>query len=269
MSAELLELRELAAALALDAGRHAREKRRALGPGRRVAHETKSSAVDPVTEFDRDAEAWIVERLRTVRPDDSIVGEEGASHSGSSDLAWHVDPIDGTVNFVYDLPFWSTSVAVVRNGVPIAGAVYAPVLDELYSAAAGCGATLNGDSISVSDATELAMSLIATGFSYDTASRKRQASEIGGLLPLVRDIRRSGSAALDLATVACGRIDGYYEEHLNSWDVAAGVLLVTEAGGVVTDRDGSELAVDTPAGVLVAPSEVHRSLLGALGPARF
>lgn len=252
------DLRALCADIAHEAGSFAHEQRRRLGAGSRAAHDTKSSDVDPVTEFDRATEELVVDRLRAERPDDSIIGEEGADHTGSSGLEWHIDPIDGTVNFVYDLPGWCTSVAVLRDGAPIAGAIYAPVVDELYTAALGEGATINGAPITVSGATDLATSLPATGFSYHLDEhRVEQAERIARILPRIRDIRRQGSAALDLAYVATGRVDAYFEEFVNSWDVAAGVLLVTEAGGTVTAFDGNALDVTAPAGVLAATPALH------------
>ena len=258
----LSELRSLCEQIARDAGAFAYEQRRRLGAGSRVAHDTKSSDVDPVTEFDRATEQLVVDRLRTARPDDSIVGEEGADHQGTSGFEWHVDPIDGTVNFVYDLPGWCTSIGVLRDGVPIAGAVYAPVVDELYSAALGHGATVNGVSLSVSGATELATSLAATGFSYHLDQRRvEQANRLARVLPRLRDIRRQGSAALDLAYVASGRVDAYFEEFVNSWDVAAGVLLVTEAGGTVTAFDGVAIDVSDPAGVMASTPALHDQFL--------
>ncbi len=259
------ELRELCGALARRAGAFAHESRQQLGAGARVAHTSKSSAVDPVTEFDRAAEAMIVERLRRDRPHDAIVGEEGANDQGSSSYEWHIDPIDGTVNYVYDLPGWCTSVAVLHQGEPVAAAVYAPVVDELYSAGKGLGVSVNDAPIEVSGASDLSMSLAATGFSYQLGEqRTRQARRLAELLPLVRDIRRQGSAALDLAYVASGRVDLYYEQFLNSWDIAAGVLLVTEAGGVVSAFDGSPLQVDSPAGVVACSPGLQSALLSAI-----
>lgn len=183
-------LRTLCDEIAHEAGSFAFRSRRQLGPGVRAAHATKSSAVDPVTEFDRLAEAMVVDRLRRERPDDSIVGEEGANHTGTSAYEWHIDPIDGTVNFVYDLPGWCTSIAVLRDGHPVAGAVYAPVVDELYSAALGGGTTINGVAVNVSGSTDLATSLAATGFSYHLdGHRQVQAARIARVPPTVRDIR--------------------------------------------------------------------------------
>ncbi len=252
------DLRSLATVLARRAGTLALDGRRGLGVDQPVAHDTKSTPTDPVTEFDRAAEAAIVETLRARRPDDSIVGEEGAGHEGSSGLEWHVDPIDGTVNFLYDLPAWCTSIAVVDEHGPLAGAVYVPVTDELFSAARGSGATRNGVPIRCSAASTLAMSLIGTGFNYAPATRERQARRLAALLAQVRDVRRYGSAALDLCMVACGRLDAYYEEYLNSWDLAAGVLIASEAGAVTSNfGDGP---ADPDATVAAAPA-IHRPLL--------
>jgi len=252
------ELRELAVDLATDAGRLAHDGRRRLGVGQPVAHDTKSTPTDPVTEFDRAAEALIVDTLRLRRPDDSIVGEEGADHAGSSGLVWHIDPIDGTANFVYDLPAWCTSVAVVDEHGPLAAAVFAPVTNELFAAARGSGATLNRTPIRCSDARNLATALIGTGFNYSPATRQSQAQRLVALLPQVRDVRRYGSAALDLCFVAAGRLDAYFEEYLNSWDLAAGVLIASEAGAITSNF--SDGPADTDAVVAAAPG-VHQALV--------
>ena len=254
-------LRELAAELATRAGSSAHDGRRRLGVGQPVEHDTKSTPTDPVTEFDRAAEKLIVDALQRRRPEDSIVGEEGAGHTGTSGLEWHIDPIDGTVNFVYDLPAWCTSVAVVDRHGPLAGAVYVPVTDELFSAARGAGATRNGMPIHCSTASDLTIALIGTGFNYSPDTRERQAARLATLLPRVRDMRRYGSAALDLCMVACGRIDAYFEEHLNSWDLAAGVLIAAEAGATTSNFAGGP--ADTDAVVAAAPL-LHRALLDLL-----
>lgn len=255
------ELVAIATQLARDAGRLAVDARRSLGVGRQVAHETKSSATDPVTEFDRASEALIVGELGRLRPADGIVGEEGSSRTGSSGIDWHIDPIDGTVNFVYDLPSWSVSVAAVDANGSLAGAVYAPVLDELFAATRGRGATLNGEPIACSEVDSLDMALVATGFNYQSETRARQAETVAKLLAEVRDIRRFGSAALDLSMVACGRVDAYFERYLNSWDLAAGGLIAAEAGATVTDFDGGA-PVDGSA--VVAPAVLHDRLLTTL-----
>lgn len=254
-------LRSLAAELATAAGALAHDGRRRLGVGQPVAHDTKSTPTDPVTEFDRAAETLIVDALRARRPDDSIVGEEGAEHAGSSGLEWHIDPIDGTANFVYDLPAWCTSVAVVDAHGPLAGAVFAPVTNELFSAARGAGATLNGAPTHCSAASTLATALIGTGFNYSPSVRESQARRLTSLLPRVRDMRRYGSAALDLCLVASGRLDAYFEEHLNSWDLAAGVLIASEAGAATSNFHGGPAGSD--ATVASAPG-IHDELLAIL-----
>jgi len=255
---ERSDLRTFAESLAVRAGDEALAGRRRLGIGQPVAHDTKSSPTDPVTEYDRAAERLIVEAIRQSRPDDAIVGEEGAAHSGTSGLHWHVDPIDGTANFVYDLPHWCTSIAVVDADGPLAGAVYAPVLGELFSAARGSGATLNGSPITCSAVGELSSALVGTGFSYSADRRALQGDRVARLVREVRDIRRLGSAAIDLCLVACGRVDAYYEEHLNSWDLAAGVLVAAEAGAITTDFAGGDAA---PAATVAAGPGIHSRLL--------
>ena len=217
----------------------------------------KSSITDLVTHCDRSAEKLIVDRIRAERPEDSIVGEEGASHIGSSGLVWHLDPIDGTTNFVYGGTAWCTSVAVGDSDGSLAGAVYLPVAQELFSASRGAGATLNGVPIFCSEAEHLSQALVATGFSYDPIRREVQAVRLSHLIGAIRDIRRSGSAAIDLCSVACGRVDAYYEEHLNSWDIAAGELIACEAGAL---SSGFDAQPSTPAHLLVASPKVHASL---------
>ena len=259
------DLRRLAERLALAAGTQALTGRRRLGVGQPASHDTKSTATDPVTEFDRAAEALIVGELRRLRPDDGIVGEEGADVAGTSGIDWHLDPIDGTVNFVYDLPMWCTSVAAVDAHGSIAGAVYAPVLGEMFSAARGAGATLNGTTIAASGPTSLDMALVGTGFSYLPERRREQGARLAAMIPHVRDVRRYGSAALDLCLTASGRLDAYFEEHLNSWDIAAGVLIAAEAGAVTTDLYGS--AVSTT-GVVVAGAGIHAALVELINAPR-
>jgi myo-inositol-1(or 4)-monophosphatase len=258
MSPDLTDLRTLAEDLARRAGTAALAGRRRLGVGQPVAHDTKSSPTDPVTEYDRAAERLIVDALRSSRPDDAIVGEEGADDTGTSGLEWHIDPIDGTANFVYDLPSWCTSVAVVDADGPLAGAVYIPVSDELFSAARGGGARLGHRPIACSTVSELSQALVGTGFSYSAERRAGQARRLEQLLPEVRDMRRLGSAAIDLCFVACGRLDAYFEEYLNSWDLAAGVLIAQEAGATTSDlRGGPASSVAT---VAAAP-HIHHALV--------
>lgn len=259
--AEAAGLRSFAEDLARRAGTLAFEGRRGLGRGQHVAHDTKSTATDPVTEFDRAAERLIVDAIRHTRPDDSIVGEEGANHVGASGLAWHIDPIDGTVNFVYDLPIWCTSVGVVDEHGGLAGAVFAPVTNELFSAARGAGATLDGAPLSCSTASDLSLALIATGFNYAPATRATQGARLAALLPDIRDLRRSGSAALDLCMVASGRLDAYFEEYLNSWDLAAGELIARESGAITSDFGSGRPG---PGGAIAAAPGVYAALQAAI-----
>ena len=171
------------------------------------------------------------ELIAAARPDDAILGEEGAERAGTSGRTWVVDPLDGTTNFLFGLPAWAVSVACEDEGGPLVGCVFDPKHDELFLAARGEGASLNGAAIEVSNRGELAKALVATGFNYDGELRRSQARQLSELISHVRDVRRGGAASLDLAWVACGRLDGFYEAGLGRWDWAAGSLLVREAGG--------------------------------------
>lgn len=256
---ERRELRELAERLAREAGAIALDGRR--NAGRSFGGDTKSTSTDLVTEFDRAAEAHIVGELRRVRPDDAIVGEEGTDDEGTSGFAWHVDPIDGTTNYVYDHQAWSCSVAVAHGDEMIAGAVAVPPVDELFSAHLGGGATLNGVAVRASDRSDVSLALVGTGFAYDAHVRRTQAAIVARLIGEVRDVRRLGSAAYDLCMVACGRLDVYYERHLNSWDAAAGELIAREAGAITSDTSGARARPDDT--VAAAPG-VHDAFLAVL-----
>lgn len=250
MGTDDTELCDLAARLAREAGAIALAGRRSSSSA--LTGQTKSSNTDLVTEFDRAAETHIVDQLRRLRPDDAVIGEEGTDDGGTSGFRWFIDPIDGTTNFVYDQPAWACSIGVAHDDQMIAGAVYAPVLDELFLATRGEGATRNGEPISVSGEDDLALALVGTGFTYERSVRTEQAAVVASLIGEVRDIRRLGSAALDLCMVACGRLDVYFERYLNPWDAAAGELIAREAGAVSTDFSGGpaqhrELVVGTPA----------------------
>lgn len=201
--------------------------------------ETKSSKTDLVTEHDRWSERTIIESITAARPDDGFVGEEGARVEGTSGVVWLIDPIDGTTNFVYDLPGCSVSIACEIDGAMSAGIVHDLVRDERFRATLGGGATRDGSPIAVSGKDELATALVATGFSYDAERRRAQAVALVTLLPLVRDIRRLGGAAVDLCALACGRVDAYYERGLSPWDSAAGALIASEAGAMIDDRSPS------------------------------
>jgi myo-inositol-1(or 4)-monophosphatase len=194
---------------------------------------TKSSPIDIVTEADRACERLIHERLLGDRPDDGIVGEEGSQVAGTSGVVWIVDPIDGTVNYLYGLPHYAVSIAAELDGEMVAGVVLAPALGLEYVATPGAGATCNGRPISVRDVVPMSERLVATGFNYERPARTRQASYIARLLPQIRDIRRLGSCALDLCGVASGTLDAYVEEGAHIWDHAAAGLILAEAGGVL------------------------------------
>jgi len=224
----------------------------ALGLGR------KSSATDMVSDADREAEAAIVELIHRERPGDGVVGEEGAAAPSSSGRRWVIDPLDGTTNYLYGFPMWAVSVAVEDEAGSAAGVVLDPVRDELFAAERGGGATLGGVPLSVRQGTPLERSLVATGFSYDARRRNDQARVLERVIPHVRDIRRGGAAALDLAWVAAGRLDGYYERGLQPWDWAAGRLLVTEAGGAVAELTGE------PPGLVAGAPDLVAGLLALL-----
>jgi len=231
-------LLELACRLAVQAGDAALAGRRAAAP----TSDSKSTATDLVTVFDREAEARIARELAAARPDDAVVGEEGTDRAGTSGVSWYVDPIDGTTNFVYDLPLWCTSIAAGDADGMLAGAVYVPTLGELYAARRGGGATCNGRPIRCSDRDELPLALVATGFAYAAGRRREQAEVVTELIGHVRDIRRLGSAAIDLCFVAAGRYDAYFETGLNAWDAAAGELIAREAGCRSGDHRGGPAA---------------------------
>jgi myo-inositol-1(or 4)-monophosphatase len=200
---------------------------------------TKSSQTDPVSDADRDAETVIVGLLRSERPGDAVVGEEGAGAAGESGLEWIVDPLDGTVNFLYGIPQWAVSIACRDAGGTLAAVVLDPVRDETFSAVRDGGCSLDGIALRIAEAPPLARALVATGFSYLAAERELQTALFARVLPRARDVRRAGSAALDLAWVAAGRLDAFYEHGLAEWDHAAGDLLVREAGGVVRSLPAS------------------------------
>lgn len=223
------ELLSLAARLASEAGALALD-----GLHRTRTLDTKSSVTDMVTEMDRACEALIVSALRAARPDDGIVGEEGADHEGTSGVRWFIDPIDGTTNYVYRHPLWAVSVGAELHGRRVAGAVALPMLGELFTAGKGLGAFRNGDPIIVSAQTDMGKALVGTGFAYVPEIRARQGRIVAELLPEVRDLRRGGSAAADLCFVACGRLDAYFEDGIQSWDACAGALIAEEAGAVVS-----------------------------------
>ena len=192
--------------------------------------ETKSTAIDVVTQMDIKVEAFIVEQLLAARPDDGLIGEEGAARESASGITWVIDPLDGTVNYLYDLPGWNVSIAAKDEQGQLVGVVTAPSINSTWWAVRGAGAFFNGRPIHCNDPIEMDRALLATGFQYDTAHRGRQIDHVARALPIIRDIRRNGAAAVDLCHVAMGRVDGYYEHGLKEWDWAAAGLIATEAG---------------------------------------
>lgn len=223
-----VEVGEEAAALLLD-GLH---RQRTL-----VA--TKSSTTDMVTEMDRRSEALIVERLLAARPDDGLLGEEGAERPSASGLTWVIDPLDGTTNYLYGYPGFSVSIAAVSGEDAVAAVVVDPIHRETWTATVGGGAHCNGAPLAGPASVPRGHALLATGFSYDPARRARQGEVLAAVLPQVRDVRRGGGAAVDLCWVAGGRVDAFYERGLAPWDLAAGALIAAEAGARVADLDGT------------------------------
>lgn len=225
------------------------------------AVDTKSSRTDLVTAADRHVEEQLVEALRTARPDDGFVGEEGTDQAGTSGVRWVIDPIDGTTNFFYGLAGFNVSIAAECDGGTLAGVVLDPLRRELFAATAGGGATCNDQPIHCSTQTDLSLALVATGFGYAPEVRARQAEILRGVLPRVRDIRRLGAAAVDLCLVAAGRVDAYYERGLSPWDHAAGALIATEAGARVGDLHGGDPSSDL---VIAAPYTLWEPLAALL-----
>jgi myo-inositol-1(or 4)-monophosphatase len=207
---------------------------------------SKTSATDPVSDADREAERVIRELLSAERPEDGLVGEEG-SHIEGGGRRWIVDPLDGTVNFLYGLRAWGVSIALEDPDGLAVGVVFNPVSRECFAAERGKGATMSGRPIHVTECRSLGGAMVATGFSYESERRAEQAQLLVALLPRIRDIRRAGGASLDLAYVAAGRVDAYYERGVQIWDVAAGLLLVREAGGVTADLEGEPWGVTAAA----------------------
>ncbi len=227
----------------------------------RVDVTTKTSGTDMVSEMDRAAETLIVKGILAERPDDAILGEETGARDGTSGVRWVIDPLDGTTNYLYRHPTWSVSVGVEVDGTVEVGVVAVPGHREVFTAVRGQGAWLNGDPIAVTGETDLARALIGTGFGYGAGRRGRQAEVLPHLLPKVRDIRRNGVASLDLCWVACGRLDGYFEAGGQPWDVAAGLLIATEAGATASGLDGGPIA---PESVMVATPGVAPALFQLL-----
>lgn len=256
--------------LALEAARRAGALLRDGRPDDLAVAKTKSSPIDVVTEMDIAAEKLITGFLADHRPQDGFLGEEGASSPGTSGIRWVIDPLDGTVNYLYGLPTWAVSIAAERDGETVVGVVEAPMRGETYRAVLGGGAYAESGArsdewrLAVRPSPPLDQALLGTGFGYVQARRAHQADIAQRVIPRVRDIRRGGSAAIDLCDVAAGRLDAYYERGLNPWDLAAGALIAREAGALTGGRPGEpesgELALAAPAGLFEVLQEILEDL---------
>jgi myo-inositol-1(or 4)-monophosphatase len=248
------ELLELARKVGLDAGALLMERPPAF------EIESKSTAIDIATQMDKKAEKFIMDSLLAARPDDGIIGEEGSSVESKSGITWVIDPLDGTVNYFYGLPGWNVSIAAKDKDGSIVGVVTAPTINSTWWATRGGGAFYNGHQIHCNDPIALDRSLIATGFQYDVSHRISQLEDFSKLVPIVRDLRRNGAAAVDLCHVAMGALDGYYEAGLKEWDWAAGALVATEAGATFKHYGQGPMRISMAAG----PS-LHSQLEAHLG----
>ncbi len=231
----------------------------------------KSSDVDLVTKYDHAAEALIASRLHAAFPDHGLLGEEGTNSDPNARYAWHIDPLDGTNNYAHNFPVFCVSLGLYESTTPLLAVVYNPVLDECFTAIAGQGAhvtTASGQRpLQVSQQTTLQASLLATGFPYDRqTSPANNLNFVAEFLPRSLGLRRAGSAAMDMAYIAAGRLDGYWEQKLHSWDMAAGILLVQEAGGTVTHMDGAPIALrhQQQLHVLASNGHIHDDMLAVI-----
>ena len=228
---------------------------------------SKSTATDVVTLMDQRAEAFIVAELGKHRPNDAILGEEGANQAGTSGFQWVIDPIDGTVNYLHLVPYWCVSIGLMEesSGQALTGVVYVPVLDQMYISSRGLGAWVvehgNARELKVSGCTDLSQALMGTGFGYSESRRASQARVLQEVLPKIADIRRLGSCAVDLCLVADGVLDGYYERGVNPWDHAAGELIAREAGAISSGLFGNPIGSDM---IVVANPAIHGELVAIL-----
>jgi myo-inositol-1(or 4)-monophosphatase len=239
------------------------------GFGREIEINTKSSAIDFVTQYDLAAEALILERIQAAFPDHSIVGEEGTDETGRQPYTWYIDPLDGTNNFSHGFPVFCVSLALYEGQTPLAGVIYDPTRDECFRAAAGQGAWLTSPAgirpLRVSATGNLGHGLLATGFPYDAhTSPLDNGAYVARFIKRAFGLRRAGSAALDMAYVAAGRLDGYWEFKVSPWDVAAGILLVLEAGGTVIAIDGSPVALAGKMHILADNGLIHDEMLAVI-----
>lgn len=233
------------------------------GWGNRPSFELKSSATDLVTEYDRRAEAAVLSALGAAFPEDGIMAEEGGRRRSTTGRTWHVDPLDGTTNFVHGLPLFATSIGLVADDRPVLGVVAAPAVGWTFHGAEGAGAFLNERPMRVSAVPELARALLVTGFPYLRTEPHDNLAEFAAFMRASQGVRRLGSAALDLCFVAAGWLDGFWERHIKSWDLVAGAAIVTAAGGRICDPDGSPFVPDTGC-ILASNGLVHQAMLDEL-----
>ncbi|MEJ2497413.1 MAG: inositol monophosphatase family protein [Sulfurovaceae bacterium] len=230
---------------------------------------THKGVVDLVTEYDLKCEAFIIEELKEHFSDYTLIGEESWSGGEKSEKAIYIDPIDGTTNFIHGIPHLAVSIGVYEKGIGLMGVVYNPILNEMFYAQKNGGAYLNGELLQVSSQKSLQQSLIGTGFPYAKVNRGAEyewvMQNLGTLLPNIRDIRRLGAAALDLCYLAQGKIDGFYEVDLKPWDVAAGMIILAEAGGVYSNVNGEDYTFDSKT-IVATNGKIHKELLAKLSP---
>jgi myo-inositol-1(or 4)-monophosphatase len=258
---DVLELRDAAMAFAREAGAVLR-----AGYGTLHTPERKGR-IDLVTEYDRRSEALVLGRIRERFPDHGVLAEESGTHAPGRGVRWIVDPLDGTTNFAHNYPFFCVSIGVEVDGRLAAAAVFDPVRDEMFAAAAGHGATLDGRPIRVSAIERVEDALLVTGFPYSVREHPETILPLfHAFLMRAQGVRRDGSAALNLCYLACGRFDGFWEGHLSPWDMAAGVLIVREAGGTVTDYAGGPFVLDGRQ-ILASNGRLHEEMCAVLATA--
>lgn len=251
------ELRQFAALIARRAGA-------LLLEGFQKPHEIRfKGEIDLVTEMDLASEAAIIEAIEERYPDHAILAEESGKHDRASRYRWVIDPLDGTTNYAHGLPIFCVSIGLEKDGEPYLGVIYAPALNELYEAETGEGAYLNGKPIRVSEATALNQSLLVTGFPYDVQDKSSNVEDFGRFIHKARAVRRLGSAAIDLAWVAAGRFDGFWEPRLGAWDMCAGTVVVREAGGRVTAYDGGPFSIHNKE-ILASNGKLHPAMVDVL-----
>ena len=226
------ELLELAESIALKAGKLL------INRPSKFELDQKSGVFDFATQMDHESEKLIVAEILSSRPDDGLVGEEGTNRPSKTGITWVIDPIDGTVNYLYDIPGWCISIGIKDESGPLAGVVYSPATNSLWKADRGGGAFLNDSPISCNEPVALNRALVGSGFAYDIEKRKIQAALISRLLPEIRDLRRLGACAVDICHVASGSLDAYFEAGVNEWDYAAAGLIATEAGAMISIDQG-------------------------------